>query len=402
MGMRRWTLLHYLTRCTPEPVTAEFDRAFSALTNSEKRQLIHDISNIAMEDKGLILRSKLPTWVKKFADPKTPQGKDIEKVLDMSASDIDNLLKVMRSPSNNELMRELDPDTQKILRQKGYGKDQLLNLETPLSPSMIKEKMSPQEIADFVSNFKKSQPSIKTARYEPRQKKLIYVGTEEALDSLLEELGVTETFRQAVKEGRETDIDTFKQRIFIKPDDPNSFLYKEQSPEWVQNIAMQFKKQFPDTLKKIDFDTTQNVLDFEGPRHLLVEFLNELGVREEVIKDYEKKAEQTSGTWQLRFEPDPKSEKPYLVTWMEAMSSGTPRYRQRLERAYEAFKNIAKESKNVRFANLGTEEAPDWTLQVVGNFSQLRDLFTKAFDRQLVDPLIKEVEKNKSKFRVAQ
>jgi hypothetical protein len=401
MGMRRWTLLHYLTRCTPEPVTAEFNRAFAGLTDTEKKAIIHDIIDTARQQDGETTED-LPKWMQALIDNKSSKGQQLDKIMDMSASEIENLFKIVRSPSNHELMRDLDPESQKLLREKGYGKDQTLNLETPLSPSMLKDKMSPQEMADFVDRFKKSQPSIKTARYEPRQKKLVYIGTEEAFDALLEELGVTETFRKAVKEGRETDIDTFKQRIFIKPDDPNSFLYKEQSPEWVQNIAMQFKKQFPDTLKKIDFDITQNVLDFEGPRHLLVEFLNELGVREEVIKDYEKKAEQTSGTWQLRFEPDPKSEKPYLVSWMEGMSSGTPRYRQRIEKAYDAFERITKESKNVKFANLGSESAPDWVLQVVGNYSQLRDLFTKAFDRNLVDPLVKEVEKNKSKFRVAQ
>ena len=166
--MTRWTFLDYLTRRTPQAITARFDFVFSDLTKDQKKQIINDIINITNENTGVVPDAKLPAWLTKLGNLKSNRAKEIEKILDMSPEEIENLFKVIKSPSNSDLLKELDQDSQNLLRKKGIAKDKMLDITDKLSPRMLNPTKSPDEIKNTIQGFKQRHKNT-TVEYDTRK-----------------------------------------------------------------------------------------------------------------------------------------------------------------------------------------------------------------------------------------
>ena len=88
--MTRWTFLDYLTRRTPQPVTAQFDKVFAEMSAKERVDFMSDVIDTFNDSKERTNKSRwnaiMPDALKKAANyhNKAAQLKEIEKILDLS------------------------------------------------------------------------------------------------------------------------------------------------------------------------------------------------------------------------------------------------------------------------------------------------------------------------------
>lgn len=396
--MKRDTLLDFLTQRSSPGGTLEFQRVLADLTKEEKADLILDIINESRSAQGISPDVELPGWLKKIGDSKSNQAKQVEKIIDMSPADIENLFKVMKSPSNAELLKKLDPESQQALRSGGLHKDAPLLIDTTLSPRMLSEPLSPETIQRRLLIFQKKNPDVRI-EYSQESYGFVFEGTEEQFDQLAAELKITPTSSKFMKEGKSANFDLFKQQIFIKPEGDGSHLIAPKSPEWVAAQAKKFQKDYRDVVKKADYNTDTHVLEYHGPKNFLPNLLRKLGVKPEVIEDYERKSELNSGIWELRFMPFKAED--YLTSWMEGMDARSPKLRDRWEKAFAQAQAASKKAKNFKMKNVSQDpEENDWVLRVQGTLLQVKEVLEVMFDKKLAETIMKEFVPVNYKFKV--
>lgn len=404
--MDRNTLLDFLTQRSSPKATREFQRVlagpFDGIKNWwENKNLISDILETAEEAKGR--KHLFPRWFVNLLQSKDSEAKKVQKILDMSPEELESLFKVMKSPSNSDLMNKLDPETQKLLKETGVAKDRELSIDTLLSPGMLETPLTPEEMKKIISKFayeKKLKVTFLEETYD-----FTFEGTELQFEELSELLKIKSTFSEAIRERKRFDFDTFKQRVYLESSGPNSHLMKAQAPPWVQAQADKFKQQYKDIVKIASFEFSSKdggLLEYQGPKEFFEKLLRTLGVTEEYIANIEKQAAENYGVWNIRFEPSSTKEKlegelPYVSAWMGELTKGSTGYRKRWEEMFKALRRLERESSNISLKKEGQTDL----LVFRGSLAQLKDVFQSIVpDLKLVNPMLEQVEKDKEHFKV--
>lgn len=420
------TLLHFLTQRSNPRATSEFQRVIADLSSSQKKGLISDILETIREtEKGTegIKRSPFKNFFKKILNPASKEGKDLEKILDMSPTDLENLMKVMDSPSNAELLKKLDPESQKLIRKEVAEKGSLISVKYILSSNMLVDPMAPTEIEAAVKKFlnlKKDKKELEKhpaliedfkAKYNPMTYELSFEGPKEVFNYLVEKLKIKPSSLEFLEKGKPVNFSDFEQKIKLISSGDESYLEQPQSDRWVLEHIERFKKEYPDSIKSITY--SRDILDYKAPKELLPELLNLLHVKKSIQNSILNKSEENVDDWQLRFRAY--SNKPALTSWTEKEISPTEapigldvnlvaedKAKKEWLNLTQKIESLISKHPEIKWVHLsGDEIYPDMVLSIPkATTTQVSNVLKELFDKQKADVVFKEFMDKKDEFRV--